>query len=88
MTGPRLPPVDAAASDDLTSIRRGWDPDPARSMSLAADAYCDPLWFDVERHAVFTRTWQWVCHVEKVRDPGSFTTTTVADRPVLVVRDG
>ena len=87
MTGPRLPPVGAAAYDDPTSIRRGWDPDPARSMPLATEAYTDPRWFDVERHAVFTRTWQWVCHVEKVRDPGSFTTATVADHPVLIVRD-
>ena len=63
----------------------GWDPDPARSMSLSADAYTDPRWFDVESDAVFSRTWQWVCHVEKVRDPGSYTTTTIADRSVLVV---
>ena len=56
-------------------------------MPLATEAYTDPRWFDVERHAVFTRTWQWVCHVEKVRDPGSFTTATVADHPVLIVRD-
>ena len=48
--------MDATTSDDPTSIRRGWDPDPARSMSLAADAYCDQLWFDVEKHTVFTRT--------------------------------
>ncbi len=47
--------MDATTSDDPTSIRRGWDPDPARSMSLAADAYTDPRWFDFKRHAVFTQ---------------------------------
>ena len=69
------------------ALATGWDPNPARSMSLSADAYTDPRWFDVEVETVFSRTWQWVCHVEKVRDPGTYTTTTIADRSVVVARD-
>jgi len=69
------------------ALAAGWDPDPAHSMSLSADAYTDPRWFDVEVEAVFSRTWQWVCHVEKVREPGAYTTTTIADRSVVVIRD-
>ncbi len=57
-------------------------------MSLHADAYTDPRWADVEREAIFSRTWQWVCHVEKLRDPGAYVTTAVAGRSVLVVRSG
>ena len=69
------------------ALATGWDPNPARSMSLSTDAYTDPRWFDVEVETVFSRTWQWVCHVEKVRDPGTYTTTTIADRSVVVARD-
>ena len=69
------------------ALAAGWDPDPARSMSLSADAYTDPRWFDVEVEAVFSRTWQWVCHVEKVHEPGAYTTTIIADRSVSVIRD-
>ena len=69
------------------ALATGWDPNPARSMSLSADAYTDPRWFDVEVETVFSRTWQWVCHVEKVRDPGTYTTATIADRSVVVARD-
>ncbi len=69
------------------ALAAAWDPDPAHSMSLSADAYTDPRWFDVEVEAVFSRTWQWVCHVEKVREPGAYTTTTIADRSVVVIRD-
>ena len=69
------------------ALAAGWDPNPARSMSLSADAYTDPRWFDVEVETVFSLTWQWVCHVEKVRDPGTYTTTTIADRSVIVARD-
>jgi choline monooxygenase len=49
-------------------------------MSLSADAYTNPRWFDVAVETVFSRTWQWVCHVEKVRDPGTYTTAIIADR--------
>ncbi len=69
------------------ALATGWNPDPARSMSLSASAYTDPRWFDVEIEAIFSRTWQWVCHVEKVREPGNYTTATIAGRSVVVIRD-
>ncbi len=76
------------SADDRQALAAGWDPDPARSMSLHAAAYVDPRWFDVEREAIFSKTWQWTCHVEKLRHPGAYVTTTVADRSIVVVRTG
>lgn len=75
------------APDDLARIRRGWHADPARSFSLSAEAYTDPRWFAHEREAIFARSWQWVCHAEKLRAPGAYVTAEVAGRPVCVVRD-
>ncbi|MFC4063371.1 aromatic ring-hydroxylating oxygenase subunit alpha [Actinoplanes subglobosus] len=72
---------------DVKDIGSGYDPDPARSMSLRAAAYVDPRWLDVDQKAIFARTWQWVCHVEKLRAPGSYVATTVAGAPIAVVRD-
>ena len=73
----------------LNRIRRGYDSEnPAASMSLAAEAYVDPFWFDVETGAVFARSWQWVCHAEKLREPGSYVATEIAGRPIVLVRDG
>jgi phenylpropionate dioxygenase-like ring-hydroxylating dioxygenase large terminal subunit len=72
---------------DVKDIGSGYDPDPARSMSLRAAAYVDPRWLDVDRQAVFARTWQWICHVEKLRAPGSYVAATVAGMPIAVVRD-
>jgi choline monooxygenase len=72
--------------DDVTRISTGYDPDPARSWSLRAEAYTDRHWAEVEARAVFGRTWQWICHVEKLRDPGSYVSATVAGMPVAVVR--
>ncbi|MEM0942794.1 MAG: ring-hydroxylating oxygenase subunit alpha [Pseudomonadota bacterium] len=77
----------ALTPHDLASIRRGWHPEPGRSMSLAAEAYTDPRWYAFEKKAIFARTWQWVCHEEKLRTPGSFVTVEIAGRPIAVVRD-
>jgi len=67
-------------------IASGYHPDPARSWSLRAEAYTDPKWADFEQRAIFARTWQWIGHVERLRDPGSYVSATVAGMPVAVVR--
>jgi len=71
---------------DVESVGSGYDTDPARSMSLRAEAYVDPRWVEVDRAAIFARTWQWVCHVEKLATPGSYVSTEVAGMPIAVVR--
>lgn len=72
---------------DVKGIGAGYHPDPARSMSLKASAYTEPRWLDLENRAIFARTWQWICHVEQVREPGSYLAATVAGMPIAVVRD-
>ncbi len=56
-------------------------------MSLRAEAYTDPRWLDADVRAIFARTWQWVCHVEKLSSPGGYVSATVAGMPIAVVRD-
>jgi phenylpropionate dioxygenase-like ring-hydroxylating dioxygenase large terminal subunit len=73
--------------DDVRSIASGYDEDPGRSMSLRSAAYVEPKWHDAELRGVFARTWQWICHVEKLTKPGSYVAATVAGMPVAVVRD-
>ncbi|MGA4988098.1 aromatic ring-hydroxylating oxygenase subunit alpha [Nonomuraea bangladeshensis] len=74
-------------SPDFARIAAGYDPDPALSMSLHADAYTDPAWFAVDQREIFARTWQWLCHGEKLREPGGYVTATVAGMPIVAVRD-
>ncbi len=69
-----------------TDIFLGYDPDPAASMSLHADAYTEPEWFEREQRAVFRAAWQWICHVERLRGPGSYVAAEVAGVPVVAVR--
>ncbi|HLY85620.1 MAG TPA: Rieske (2Fe-2S) protein [Gaiellaceae bacterium] len=78
--------IAAVTEDDVRQISGGWDPDPARSMSLRSDAYTEAKWAASDLEAIFGRTWQWVCH-ENLAEPGSYVSTTVAGMPVAVVRD-
>lgn len=72
---------------EFAAIRTGYDADASRSLSLHADAYTDPRWYEFEQDAIFARTWQWVCHVEKLREPGNYVTAEIAGRPIAIVRD-
>jgi phenylpropionate dioxygenase-like ring-hydroxylating dioxygenase large terminal subunit len=76
----------AVTMADVERIAAGYDEDPARSSSLRAEAYTDARWAEVDLQAIFARTWQWICHVEKLRDPGSYVSATVAGMPIAVVR--
>ncbi|MCV6593634.1 MAG: ring-hydroxylating oxygenase subunit alpha [Silicimonas sp.] len=73
--------------DQFARISRGYDANPSRSLSLHKDAYVNSEWYRADLEGVFAKSWQWVCHVEKLREPGSFVTTMIADRSIAVVRD-
>ncbi len=72
---------------DVEWIGKGFDPDPARSSSLRAEAYTEAAWASYESEAVFRRSWQWVCHSEKLHEPGRYIATEVAGQPVCILRD-
>jgi choline monooxygenase len=73
-------------SEDVARISTGYDPDPARSWSLRAEAYTERRWADADVAGILARSWQWICHVERLRDPGSYVSAIVAGMPVAVVR--
>lgn len=75
------------STSEFEAIRGGFDPNPSRTLSLKADAYTDPRWYNVDIREIIARTWQWVCHVEKLRNPGDYLATEIAGRPIAVVRD-
>ena len=36
---------------------------------------------------ILAKTWQWVCHVEKVKAPGAYITAQIAGKSIAIVRD-
>src|SRR5882757_2035012 len=75
------------SEQQFDAIRTGYHPDPSRSLSLRAEAYTDPTWFAVDRREIISKSWQWICHAEKVRALGSYTTADVAGHPIVIIRD-
>ncbi|WP_170415398.1 aromatic ring-hydroxylating oxygenase subunit alpha [Ruegeria atlantica] len=78
---------DLPSKDQFKRISEGFSPDPFNTNSLKAEAYVDPAWNQVDLKEIIAKTWQWVCHVEKLRAPGSYVTVEIAGRSIAVVRD-
>jgi choline monooxygenase len=58
----------------------------AQASTIPAAWYVDARIAELERLAVFSKTWQLVARTEQVKAPGQFVSTTVAGEPVVVVR--
>ncbi len=74
-------------AEDVRQISQGHHVDPSQSMSLRSSAYVEQAWATLETTAIFAKTWQWICHVEKLAKPGSYLSAEVAGMPIVVVRE-
>ena len=72
---------------DIDHIGRGYDPVAARSSSIHSDCYRDDRFLTAEREQIFHRTWQFVCHEEKLRQPGNYVTASLQGQSIFVARD-
>ena len=72
---------------EFDHIRQAYDPVASRSGSIHSDCYLDARFLEVEREQVFHRSWQFLCHEEKLREPGSYVATDVQGQSIFVARD-
>ena len=70
----------------LAHAGEGYEPVATRSASIGADCYLDPEYLEVEREQIFRRSWQFLCHSEALREPGSYVTADVQDRSIVAIR--
>ncbi len=77
----------ALSHEKLYTISTGYHEHPSHSLSLRKEAYTDQEWYDADLAGVIRKSWQWVCHVEKLREPGSYVTHNVGGHPIAIVRD-
>ena len=73
-------------SQQLAQAGDGYDRVAARAASIGADCYIDAGYLEVEREQIFRRSWQYVCHEESLREPGSYVTACIQERSVVAVR--
>ncbi|MCW5800832.1 MAG: aromatic ring-hydroxylating dioxygenase subunit alpha [Deltaproteobacteria bacterium] len=66
------------AYDDTAALEHAW--------TLPGPWYTDPRIADLERRAVWARTWQLVARTEQLAEPGQYVTGEVAGEPIVVVR--
>ena len=74
------------SAEQINQIRAGYDPVPAKSSSIHKVCYTDPAFLAVEQQAIFCRSWQFVCHEEKLREPGSYVALDVGGQSIVAVR--
>ncbi len=55
-------------------------------FSLPAWTYRSPAFFELEKERIFARSWQLVCHLSDVPDPGDYVQFEFLDEPIIVVR--
>ncbi len=56
-------------------------------LTLPGSWYLDRELYELEREAIFKRTWQYACHTSAVANPGDYAVCPVGDFTVLVTRD-
>jgi phenylpropionate dioxygenase-like ring-hydroxylating dioxygenase large terminal subunit len=58
----------------------------AEALTPPSSWYVDPRILELERSAVFARSWQVVGRADQVREPGQYITCELAREPILVIR--
>lgn len=58
----------------------------AEASTIPASWYVDARITDLERRAVFARSWQMAGRADQVREPGQYITCELAGEPLLIVR--
>ena len=73
--------------EEFVEVRGKYDETPVRSHSIDTRCYLDPKFLRIEREQIFHRSWQFLCHEEKLREPGSYVSLDVEGQPVLAIRN-
>lgn len=56
------------------------------AVSLPAWTYSDPDFFELEKQIIFRRSWQLVCHVSDIPNPGDYHTLDLLGESLVTVR--
>ena len=74
------------AEMSLPPLARDFEDDASLSPTLPGPYYYSATVFEAERSAVFFRSWQFVCHISKLREPGHYQVFEIDDQSIIVLR--
>jgi choline monooxygenase len=76
--------VTASLRDIIDSYNPGATLD--RALTIPAPWYTDERIYDLEMRTVFAGSWQMVCRLDQLSEPGQYVTSEIAGEPIVVVR--
>ena len=79
-------PTPRRAGAHRPRLRRGGGRSLSIDTPLLRDAIAVLLDSTVEREQIFWRSWQFLCHAEQLREPGSYVAADVQGRSIVAVR--
>jgi choline monooxygenase len=73
---------------DLRQIIDAYDPNAplAEASTIPAPWYTNERVFELEKQAVFSRSWQVAARIDQLREPGHYVTTEIAGEPIVNAR--
>ena len=60
--------------------------DPAHSFTMPARFYTSAEVYELEKDAIFYKTWHYACHASQVSQPGAFFTTKIHEQNLFITR--
>ncbi len=75
------------SATEFEQIRGEYDDQALKSHSINSRCYTDPRFLKIEREQIFYRSWQFLCHEEKLREPGSYMALNVEGQPIVAIRN-
>ena len=72
---------------ELTQLKGKYDEVAVRSHSINTRCYTDAKFLDIERKQIFHRSWQFLCHEEKLSEPGSYASMSIEGQSVVAIRN-
>ena len=75
------------SNNEFNQIKGQYDEEALRSHSINTRCYLDSKFLQIERDQVFQRSWQFVCHEEKLREPNSYIAIDVQGQSVVAIRN-
>ena len=79
--------INTLSNDEITQLKGQYDAVAVRSHSINTRCYIDPKFLGIEREQIFHRSWQFLCHEEKLAEPGSYVSADIEGQSIVAIRN-
>jgi choline monooxygenase len=80
-------PRQQLSNEEFNELKGRYDEIALRSHSINTRCYTEAKYLEIEREQIFHRSWQFLCHEEKLRNPGDYACISIEGQSVVGMRD-